>query len=35
VVLNLFVHFETESDSTVTAMVLMQHGKEIPFTRDR
>ncbi len=35
VVLNLFVHFETESDRTITAMVLMQHGKEIRFTRDR
>jgi CubicO group peptidase (beta-lactamase class C family) len=35
VVLNLFVHFETESDSTIRAMVLMQHDKEIRFTRDR
>jgi hypothetical protein len=35
VVLNLFVHFETESDKTITAMVLMQHGKEISLTRDR
>jgi hypothetical protein len=35
VVVNLFVHFETESESTITAMVLMQHGKEIRFTRER
>jgi hypothetical protein len=35
VVLNLFVHFETESDRTITAMVLTQHGTEIRFTRDR
>jgi hypothetical protein len=35
VVLNLFVYFETDSNKTVTAMVLMQHGKEIRLTRDR
>jgi CubicO group peptidase (beta-lactamase class C family) len=35
VVLNLFVHFEMESDRAVTAMTLMQHGKEIRLTRDR
>ena len=35
VVLNLFVHFETESDRAVTAMTLMQHGKEIRLIRDR
>jgi len=35
VVLNLFVHFEIESDRAITAMVLMQHGKDIRFTRDR
>jgi len=35
VVLNLFVHFETESDRGVTAMTLMQHGKEIRLIRDR
>src|SRR5215475_6304568 len=33
-VLNLFVQFETES-GIVTALVLMQHGKDIRFTRDR
>jgi len=35
VVLNLLVHFETESDRVVTAMTLMQHGKEIRLIRDR
>jgi CubicO group peptidase (beta-lactamase class C family) len=35
VVVNLFVNFETESESTITAMVLMQYGKEIRFTRER
>src|SRR5262245_26289595 len=35
VVLNLFVHFEMESDTTTTAMVLTQHGKEIRLTPDR
>jgi CubicO group peptidase (beta-lactamase class C family) len=35
VVLNLFVHFEMESDRAITAMVLMQHGKDIRFTRDQ
>jgi len=35
VVLNLFVHFETESDRAVTAMTLMQHGKGIRLIRDR
>jgi hypothetical protein len=37
VVLNLFVHFEMESDRTITAMVLTQHGKEIrlPATGSR
>jgi CubicO group peptidase (beta-lactamase class C family) len=35
VALNLFVHFETESDRAVTAMTLMQHGKEIRLIRDR
>jgi CubicO group peptidase (beta-lactamase class C family) len=34
-VLNLFAHFEMESDGANAAMVLMQHGKEIRFTRDR
>jgi len=34
-VLNLFVHFEMESDGAATAMLLMQHGKEIRLTRDR
>jgi hypothetical protein len=29
------VHFETESDRAVTAMTLMQHGKEIRLIRDR
>ena len=33
-VLNLFVLFEMES-GIVTAMLLMQHGKDIRFTRDR
>jgi hypothetical protein len=35
VVLNLFVHFETEGDRAVTAMTLMQHGTEIRLIRDR
>jgi CubicO group peptidase (beta-lactamase class C family) len=35
VALNLFVHFEMENDGAATAMMLMQHGKEIRFTRDR
>jgi CubicO group peptidase (beta-lactamase class C family) len=35
VVLNLFVHFETESDRVVTAMTLMQHDREIRLIRDR
>ena len=35
VVLNLFVQFETENDAAATAMMLMQHGKEIRFIRDR
>jgi beta-lactamase family protein len=34
-VLNLFVQFEMESDRTITAMVLTQHGKDIRFARDR
>jgi CubicO group peptidase (beta-lactamase class C family) len=35
VALNLFVQFEMESTRAITAMVLMQHGKDIRFTRDR
>jgi CubicO group peptidase (beta-lactamase class C family) len=35
VVLNLFVHFEKQTDKIITAMLLMQHGKDIRFTRDR
>jgi hypothetical protein len=34
-VLNLFVHFEMESDRGITAMVLTQHGKDIRLVRDR
>jgi len=34
-VVNLFVHFETEIDGVATAMLLMQHGKEFRFIRDR
>jgi len=35
VVLNLFVHFEMDSDRAIPAMLLMQHGKDIRFIRDR
>jgi hypothetical protein len=35
VALNLFVHFEMESDNTITAMVLTQHSKEIRLIRGR